>query len=163
MTEVRVRGATPGDVAFLRRMQWEALMASARFVAAMGLETLREIEERVWAAWPGPDETAFVAEDARGRPLGALVLRVQERDGQRVVGYRLAMAVEADARRQGIGRDLLEHAKRFSQAAGAAYLLLYVDPSNDPALQAYLVAGFQLGDIHGVVPMIVRFESAIDG
>jgi ribosomal protein S18 acetylase RimI-like enzyme len=98
-----------------------------------------------------------VAEDAQGRPLGALILRVHERDGARVVGHRLAMAVEAAARRRGIGRQLLEHAKRYSRAVGADYLLLQVDPSNEPALQAYRVTGFQLGDTHGVVPMIVRF------
>jgi ribosomal protein S18 acetylase RimI-like enzyme len=140
-------------------MQWEALMASPRFVAAMGLEHLRQIEERVWATWPAPGDAAFVAEDAHGRPLGALILRVQERDGERVVGHRLAIAVELDARRQGIGRQLLEHAKRFSQAAGADYLLLQVDPSNEPALRAYLATGFQLGDAHGVAPMIVRFDA----
>jgi ribosomal protein S18 acetylase RimI-like enzyme len=160
MSDVRIRDATADDIPFLRRMQWEALLASPRLVAAIGLDNLRQIEERVWSVWLAPDESAFVAEDAQGHPLGALILRVQEHDGSRVVGHRLAMAVEAAARRRGIGRHLLEHAKRYSQAAGADYLLLQVDPSNDPALQAYLATGFQLGDTHGVVPMVVRFDGA---
>ncbi|MBV9355662.1 MAG: hypothetical protein JO023_09060, partial [Chloroflexi bacterium] len=108
MNDTRIRDATLEDVPFLRRMQWEALLASPRLVSVIGLENLRQIEDRVWAAWPDPDETAFVAEGTRGRLLGALILRVQERDGTRVVGHRLAMAVETKARRRGIGRQLLE-------------------------------------------------------
>jgi ribosomal protein S18 acetylase RimI-like enzyme len=157
METVSVRRATANDVPFLRRMQWEALLASPRLVAAVGLDELRRIEERIWATWPGPDETALVAEDARGRPLGALMLRVHERAKRRVVGYRLALAVEGDARHQGIGRRLLEQAQRISRDAGADYLLLQVDPSNEPAVRAYRATGFELGDAHGVVPMIVRF------
>ena len=145
MKQVRIRGATPDDVPFLRRMQWEALMASPRFVSAMGLDNLRRIEDRAWAAWPAPGETAFVAEDAQGRPLGALILRVQERDGERVVGHRLAVAVAAEARRPGLGRQLLEHAKHFSQAAGAAYVLLYVDPRTTRLCRRISRPGFDLG------------------
>ena len=157
MDGVRVRIGTPEDVSFLRRMQWVALMASPRLVAAMGLAAVREAEDRMWAAWPAAGETAFIAEDAHGRQLGALMLRVHERDGERVVGYRLAMAVEEEARGRGIGRQLLERAKHHSQEVGADYLLRLVDPSNEPALQAYRATGFELGDPHGVVPMIVRF------
>jgi len=137
-------------------------MASPRFVAAMGLQHIQEIEDRTWAAWPAPADAAFVAEDAGGRPLGALILRVHKRDGERVVGYRLAMAVEADARRKGVGRALLEQAKRFSEAVGAAYLLLLVDSSNDPAIRAYQATGFRPGDTHGVIPMVVRFDRPVD-
>jgi ribosomal protein S18 acetylase RimI-like enzyme len=163
MSHLRIRDATPDDVPFLRRMQWQALLASPGLVAAIGPDTVRQIEERTWAAWPAADEAAFVAQDEHGRPLGALILRVHERANERVVGYRLAMAVEVEARRRGIGRRLLEHARHYSQAAGAAYLLLQVDPSNEPAVQAYRATGFQLGDQHGVVPMIVRFDDAPAG
>ena len=157
MAEVSIRRATPADIPFLRRMQWEGLLASPQFIAALGVEALRATEERYWAAWPPPDEVAFVAEDAQGQPLGAVILKVHERDGERVVGYRLAIGVEAQVRGRGIGRQLLEQAKSYSRAAGAAYLLLFVDPSNAPALRAYHATGFQLGDPHGVVPMIARF------
>ena len=156
MDDIRIRAATPRDKPFLRRMQWEALLASPQFVAAMGLDALRQAEDQSWSAWPAPDETAFVAEDAQGQPLGAVILRVHERDAGRVVGYRLAIAVEEGARGKGVGRALLERAKRFTQDARADYLLLLVDTSNEPALRAYRAVGFRLGDPHGVVPMIVR-------
>ena len=158
MDEPEVRLATPADVPFLRRMEWEALLASPQFTAAMGLDTLRQIEDRRWSDWPLPDETAFVAEDLQRRLLGAVILRVHERDGERVVGYRLAMAVEEPMRSRGIGRKLIAQAKQHVQARGANYLLLLVDTSNQPAIRAYRATGFELGDKYGVVPMIVHFE-----
>ncbi|HLH22457.1 MAG TPA: GNAT family N-acetyltransferase [Chloroflexota bacterium] len=158
MDDLTIRLATPGDVPFLRRMQWEAIQASPRLLAALGVETLRALEDQRWAAWPAPDELAFVAEDRGRRRLGMLLLRVHERAAGRVVGYRLAMAVEAEARGRGVGRRLVEHAKRYAAAHGAAYLLLLVDPSNERASRTYRAAGFELGDQHGVVPMIVRFD-----
>jgi ribosomal protein S18 acetylase RimI-like enzyme len=158
MDEVRIRVATPGDIPFLRRMEWEALFASPQFIAAMGLDTLRQIEDRRWSDWPLPDEAAFVAEDAQQRLLGAVILRVHERDGERVVGYRLAMAVEEHMRDRGIGRRLIARAKRHSQEEGADYLLLLVDTSNERAIRAYRATGFELGDQYGVVPMIVRYK-----
>ncbi len=155
--EVQIRVATPDGTPFLRRMQWVAILASPRLVAARGIETLRQLEDQYWAEWPRPGETAFVAEDGSGRPLGAVILHLHERDGERVVGYRLGGGVEEAARGQGIGRRLLEEAKRHSREAGADYLLLRVDPTNEPALRAYRATGFELGDADGAVSMIVRF------
>ena len=157
MDEVKIRPATLEDVPFLRRMEWEALLASPQFVAAKGLGTLRELQERSWPAWPLLDETAFVAEDAQGRSLGAVMLKVHERDRERVVGVRLAIGAEAGVRGRGIGRRLLEHAKRWTRDMGADYLLLLVDTTNEPALRAYRATGFRLGDQDGVVPMTARF------
>ena len=155
--EVQVRVATPEDTPFLRRMQWLAILASPRLVAARGIEALRQLEDQYWTGWPRPGETAFVAEDGGGRPLGAVILHVDQRDGERIVGYRLGVGVEEAARGRGIGRRLLDEAKRFSREAGADYLLLRVDPTNEPALRAYRATGFELGDLDGAVSMIVRF------
>ena len=156
-SKVQIRVATPADTPFLRRMQWVAILASPRLVAARGLEALRRLEDQYWAEWPRPGETAFVAEDGDGRPLGAVILHLHERDGERIIGYRLGVGVEEGARRRGIGRRLLEKAKRHSREAGADYLLLRVDPTNESALRAYRATGFELGDADGAVSMIVRF------
>ena len=144
-------------------MQWEAIQASAQFLAALGEDTRRAMEEGHWATWPARDEVAFVAEDSAQRPLGALMLRVHERAGDRVVGYRLAMAVEANLRGLGIGRQLIERAKRYIAEHGADCLLLLVDTANETARRTYHMAGFELGDQHGVVPMILRHGDAPPG
>jgi ribosomal protein S18 acetylase RimI-like enzyme len=159
MSGSTIRVARPDDVPFLRRMQWEALLASPQFVAAVGVDRLREMEEQRWAVWPADGETAFVAEDARGRPCGAVMLRVHERGTERAIGYRLAIAVEACARGQGVGRALLERAKQSVREAGADYLFLLVDTANEPAIGAYRAVGFQSGDPHGVAPMIFHTQA----
>ena len=102
-----VRIATEHDVPFLQRIVWTAILASPRFLDARGIEQLRKVEAERWAQWPQTDEVAWVAEDTDGRALGAVVLHVHERDGGRVVGYRLAIGVEEAARNMGIGRQLL--------------------------------------------------------
>ena len=75
------------------------------------------------------------------------------------------IGVEATARGRGIGRRLLEQAKRWTHEAGADYLLLLVDTTNEAAQRAYRAAGFRLGDRDGVVPMSVGFtdEARIRG
>jgi len=110
-----------------------------------------------WASWPAADEVAVIAENGSGQPLGALVLFVHERDGERVVGYRLAIGVEESARGRGVGRRLIEHAKRVALEAGAEYLYLQVDPANESAHHLYRAAGFEHGDPRGLIPMVVRF------
>jgi len=153
-----VRIATEHDVPFLQRIVWTAILASPRFLAARGIEQLRKVEAERWAQWPQTDEVAWVAEDTDGRALGAVVLHVHERDGGRVVGYRLAIGVEEAARNMGIGRQLLEHAKRYADEAGATYLFLLVDSSNEVAIHVYEASGFEHSDPHGLIPMIVRFR-----
>jgi hypothetical protein len=67
MEELTIRLARTADVPLPRRMQ-EAIQASPRFLAALGEDALRAMEERGWATWPAPDEVAFVAEDGAQRP-----------------------------------------------------------------------------------------------
>ena len=142
----------------MRRMQWEAVLASTGLVASRGIEGLRQTEDLAWQSWPTADELAYVAEGAAQRPLGAIMLKVHERDSLRIVGYRFAIGVEEDVRGQGIGRLLIEHAKRHVEASGADYLLLFVDTGNERAQRAYRATGFTVGDQQGLIPMIVRFD-----
>jgi ribosomal protein S18 acetylase RimI-like enzyme len=154
MPPVDIRIATRADRPFLRRMQWEALQASPQFLAAMGIDPVRQREEQTWAAWPGPDEVAFVAEDPeRGIPLGAVILRVHERAAGLVIGFRLVIGVEKAARRQGIGRLLIERAQAHAREQRAEYVTLDVDAANEPAIRAYRATSFAPGDRHHIVPM----------
>jgi ribosomal protein S18 acetylase RimI-like enzyme len=128
-------------------------------LAARGIDRLRALEAERWAAWPHVDEVAVVAENTNGQALGALVLVVHEYESGRVVGYRLAVGVEESARGRGVGRRLIDYAKRYAAKAGADYLYLQVDPANESAFHLYLAEGFEQGDPHGLIPMVVRFRN----
>lgn len=77
------------------------------------------------------------------------VFAVTETDGfilMRVVADEaevLTVAVRPSARRQGLGRRLLEQSMVQSLALGAQTLFLEVARSNSPALNLYLQAGFE--------------------
>jgi GNAT superfamily N-acetyltransferase len=156
-TTVRIRPATTDDTAYLREIQWLAILASPQLLADLGPDRLRHLEEQIWATWPAAGDTALIAEDGAGHHLGAIILRVQEREGDRVVGFRLVLAVDEAARGQGVGKELLAHAKQYAAGCGADYLTLLVDAANAPARQLYAGSGFGVSDPHGLIPMTVRF------
>src|SRR3954470_11437958 len=100
---ITIRNATEEDRLFLKAMTWEAIMASPNFVREMGLEKLREHEEESWANWTASAEPAFIAFNAEGRKLGAISLKANEKENDKVIGWRFGIGLEADARGQGIG------------------------------------------------------------
>src|SRR5690242_8772505 len=163
MSEVSIRQAGTADKPFLRRMQWLAILASPGLIRSMGEAKLRQMEDRAWAEWPQQDEVAFIADSADGVALGAVLLRVHERDGERVGGYRLAIAVDSYARGRGIGRLLMRRAREFALANGASYVSLSVDPANSTAIQLYRTEGYVDADAHGLVPMTLHLQADGDG
>jgi GNAT superfamily N-acetyltransferase len=83
---------------------------------------------------------ASVALDATGRKLGAMTLKPN--DAEPVCGWRIGLAVEAHTRGQGLGHRLLERAIAFAREQGAAYVNLFVDPTNIRAIALYHRVGF---------------------
>lgn len=159
MTEVAIRQARAADTPFLRRMQWLAILASPGLVRRVGHEQLQVLEEQAWAGWPQRDEVAFIADSADGVPLGAVILRVQERNDDRVSGYRLAIAVDSYSRGRGVGRLLMKRARDFARDRGAGCISLQVDPGNAGAMQLYRSEGYADGDADGLLSMTHRLDS----
>jgi ribosomal protein S18 acetylase RimI-like enzyme len=138
---ITIRRATTDDIPFLRKMIWEAVLASPSFIEAhQGLDALAQGESERWQSWQPQAHPAFVAEDAAGRKLGAITLRPHPSpDGP---GWQLGLGVEEHVRYRGIGRQLLEKAVGHLRAVSAPYLTLHVDESNAPAVALYHHAGF---------------------
>ena len=133
---MRVRPLGPEDVDTLRAIRLEALRSDPdAFGTTLAREEARTEDE--WRAWIGRGAT-FVAEDEVG-PSGLIVAVPQE--GRRVVGI-FAMFVSARARRQGVGRTLVEAAVEWATSQGAERVELMVVQRNDAAASLYEACGF---------------------
>lgn len=158
---IEIRQATVDDMPFARAMMQEALRASPTFLAHQNLEALQRTEEQEWRKWREHPDPIFIGVDAAGRKLGAVRLRTHHSpEGQ---GWQIGIAVEAEARNQGIGRRLVEQAIAYARATNAPYLYLLVDPTNPPAIALYRRMGFvEIGERENIIEMRLRLERVMN-
>ena len=108
-------------------------------------EGLAALERAIFSdAWPasafearGPGERAFVADDETGVLAGFIVGRAVLDEGE-----ILDLAVRSDARRRGVGTQLLDALLGALQGAGVARVHLEVRASNVGAQSFYRRHGF---------------------
>ncbi len=143
MKTITIQQAGPGDITFLRAMNWEAVLASPGFIQEYGLEKLQQQEDNYWSSWTPENGPAFIAVDATGQQFGAITLKNHEPDYLPPRGWRFGIGIVEAARGQGVGRKLIEHSLDFARATGAHYLTLFVDPANHSAVYLYKKMGFQ--------------------
>jgi GNAT superfamily N-acetyltransferase len=127
-----------------------ALRPSRRQGAAMVEEYLARIEAHL--ADPARDGALFVAEEG-GAVLGFLACSAEEdlleEERGEVVIQELIVARRA--RRRGLGRALVDAARRFAAERGIRRLLVSSLAANGEARAAYLALGFR--------PSLVTFEA----
>lgn len=108
------------------------------------LETVMEIEDRCFLSPWTPD--LFIGEFEN--PHSQRRVAVREEDGE-VIGYMIfwivldeghlmSLAVDPDARRQGVGEHLLTEFVEICRTSGVVHLSLEVRKSNGAALELYL-------------------------
>jgi ribosomal protein S18 acetylase RimI-like enzyme len=151
-----IREAEPNDVTFLRKMMWEAITASPALIKRLGMETIQQREVGYWQGWSEQPDPAFIAVDANGQDIGAIVL--QPDDGlQRA--WRIGIGVASESRGQGVGKRLIERAIAFAKTDGVASVTLSVDPGNTRAMALYEKMGFvRTGSRNSMIEM--RFDLA---
>lgn len=93
---------------------------------------------RQFAEELGAERSRFLVIEERGRVLGYLVQRELRPEVQII-----NLAVHPQARRQGLGRRLLDHALREARGGGCAKATLELSLANEPGLRLYRGAGFQ--------------------
>ncbi|MCP4871646.1 MAG: GNAT family N-acetyltransferase [Proteobacteria bacterium] len=103
--------------------------------------------EGALAGWLRHTQVRTVVAQADGRAIGfAMVGPVPDADGG-TDAYLLALGVDESARRQGIGRDLLnaavEEARKGSRRWGTDQLRLDVADDNVAAIALFRAAGFE--------------------
>ena len=158
MKNLTIQQAEPGDIPFLRAMNWEAVLASPGFIEEYGLEKLQKQEDDYWPSWTPENSPAFIAVGEDGEQLGAIILKSHEPDCVPPRGWRFGIGIIEAARGQGVGRKLIEHSLDFARTSGAHYLTLFVDPANHPAVNLYKRMGFQPASRFGsLVEMRLKF------
>jgi L-phenylalanine/L-methionine N-acetyltransferase len=84
----------------------------------------------------------FVAEREDGAIVGRLSVARDAHPASAHVAD-IGLMVAQDARRQGVGRALLEAAVGWARSSGVRKLELHVFPWNDPAIRLYEKFGFE--------------------
>jgi ribosomal protein S18 acetylase RimI-like enzyme len=102
---------------------------------------------RDWAAgrWRGGAAAVFLGRGADDMPTGTIT--VAEYEAEPGTAWIYAMWVAPDARRAGIGRDLIDAAAAWARDRGCARLVLSVTETNAAARSFYEACGFaETGD-----------------
>jgi ribosomal protein S18 acetylase RimI-like enzyme len=123
-----VRPASPGDEADVVRLWHEVF----------GYPEARNAPARVWAELLEHGTVVLLAE-LSGRVVGSIVVGY---DGHRGWLYRLA--VHAEARRQGVGSELVREAERVLAGLGCAKVNLQLHGHNHDGARFWKAVGYQL-------------------
>ena len=138
-----IRRAEPGDAAALVDLGRAVGSEAGRWLITSDDWRSPSDERRYLRALRRYDHAAvFVAEAEDGAVVGRLSLARDQHPASAHVAD-LGLMVAADARRQGVGRALLEAAVEWARGAGVRKLELHVFPWNEPALGLYESFGFE--------------------
>jgi putative acetyltransferase len=141
----RVRPADPGDAEALVRLAEAVSSEPEGWLISVDGEWRSVGDERRYlkAVRRYPHAAVYVAErESDGAIIGRLSLARDTHPASAHVAD-LGLMVAIDARRQGVGRALLEAAVEWSRGAGIRKLELHVFPWNEPAIRLYERFGFE--------------------
>lgn len=144
MRSTRVERVVEDDWATFRAVRLRSLLdAPDAYGSTYGEESSQtERGWREWAAgrWRGGAAAVFIGRDAAERPIGTTT--VAEYDAEPGTAWIYAMWVAPDARRAGVGRDLLDAAAAWARGRGCTQLVLSVTETNETARTFYVACGF---------------------
>lgn len=139
-----VRPADPSDAEALTRLA-EAVSGEpeAWLISADGeWRSVGDERRYLKAVRRFPHAAVYVAERDDGAIVGRLSVARDTHPASAHVAD-LGLMVAKEARRQGVGRALLEAAVEWARGAGVRKLELHVFPWNEPALRLYEQFGFE--------------------
>jgi RimJ/RimL family protein N-acetyltransferase len=140
----RIRPADPGDAERLTRLAESVSAEPGGWLISTGGEWRSAGDERRYlkALRRYPHAAVFVAERDDGALVGRLSISRDTHPASAHVAD-LGLMVASDARRQGVGRALLQAAVDWAHRAGVRKLELHVFPWNDAAIALYEAFGFE--------------------
>jgi len=139
-----VRPAEPDDAPALARLAEEVSGEPEAWLISSEGEWRSVADERRYlkALRRYPHAAVFVAERSDGAIVGRLSVARDTHPASAHVAD-LGLMVAKDARRQGVGRALMEAAVDWARVAGIRKLELHVFPWNEPAIRLYEQFGFE--------------------
>jgi ribosomal protein S18 acetylase RimI-like enzyme len=144
VSTIAIRPIRPDEWRRWRATRLRMLRDDADFFATRYDDMVRE-PDQTWRDWvaeaaAGEEKTLFVAEEGETwlGVVGAFV-RVNALEVQLI-----SMWVDPAARGRGVARDLIRAVASWTQARGAARVVLFVQEANAPARRLYQQAGFRL-------------------
>ena len=139
---IAVRPAQPGDAAELAALA-EAVGSEPGgwLLSDSGWRSVSDERRYLRAVRRHPDAAVFVAETGDGI-VGRLSVSRDPHPSSRHVAD-LGLMVAASARRQGVGRALLESAVEWAGRSGVRKVELHVFPHNEAAIALYESFGFE--------------------
>jgi RimJ/RimL family protein N-acetyltransferase len=139
-----VRPADPADAEVLTRLAEEVSAEPEGWLISTGGEWRSVGEERRYlkALRRYPHAAVLVAERDDGALVGRLSVARDTHPASAHVAD-LGLMVAMDARRQGVGRALLDAAVAWARSAGVRKLELHVFPWNEAAIALYEAYGFE--------------------
>ena len=142
--EFAVRAADPADAEQLTRLAEAVSGEPEGWLISVGGEWRSVGEERRYlkALRRYPHAAVFVAEREGGALVGRLSVARDSHPASAHVAD-LGLMVAKDARRQGVGRALLEAAADWARGAGVRKLELHVFPWNEAGIALYESFGFE--------------------
>jgi RimJ/RimL family protein N-acetyltransferase len=139
-----IRMADPADAEQLTRLAEAVSAEPGGWLISTGGEWRSPGEERRYlkALRRYPHAAVFVAERDDGTLVGRLSVARDNHPASAHVAD-LGLMVARDARRQGVGRALLQAAVEWARSASVRKLELHVFPWNDGAVALYEAFGFE--------------------
>lgn len=139
--DVLIREADPGDIPLIRDLAERTWRAC--YPGMISPQQIEYMLERMYDPAVLADEigsgTLYLLVFAQGKPAGYLAFS-DVRDDREILLHKLYVLPHLQG--QGLGRRMLDEARRRATALGARRIGLYVNKRNDRALKLYARYGF---------------------
>ena len=154
MTDITIRAATRGDIAFLV----EANAAMARETEDKHLD-IATLTRGVTAVFDEPRRGFYLVAERDGRHAGCLLVTYEWSDWRNGDWWWFqSVYVTPEARRHGVFGTMYRHIEAQASAAGAVGLRLYVEWENERAQRTYAALGMEQEHYHMYRKGFTRFD-----
>eukprot|EP00316_Scyphosphaera_apsteinii_P009731 CAMPEP_0119321460 /NCGR_PEP_ID=MMETSP1333-20130426/55449_1 /TAXON_ID=418940 /ORGANISM="Scyphosphaera apsteinii, Strain RCC1455" /LENGTH=232 /DNA_ID=CAMNT_0007328435 /DNA_START=21 /DNA_END=719 /DNA_ORIENTATION=- len=153
-TGLRYRVALPADYAAVGMLRTEIFSPHLTTVGS------RYLQSRMYSEALQSKTAVIIAEEIAGGKLMGTADLVSTHFEDGAVGYVTNVCVHSQARRRGIGAQLVAELEELAAVRGLTTLALHVDHTNQGAIALYLARDFVVGGEERLRAAVAEFEGA---